>query len=249
MKTLLLLSLALCLRCFAPTPLFFGLNQAPSVAASADFDPTGYGLSVNGWWAPRKESGFADNDAIGSLTDWSGNSRTATQGTSTAKPTYKTGVSGVSLPVSYHDGGDYLTSTSFTQAQGYTMALVAKSASGGANNAPFGSAAGYTGLCARSDGKWLAYAGGSTTTYGTSTSWSVIVAVFNGASSFIYINGTKTSGSFGTSSLSSGVALGAWNGLGEPFVGHIGEWVLWSGAMSDANAAAACAALQTQWGL
>jgi hypothetical protein len=56
-------------------------------AASA-FDPT----TVSGmaaWWAARKES-FANNDPVGTATDWTGNGLSLTQTTASAKPTFVT---------------------------------------------------------------------------------------------------------------------------------------------------------------
>lgn len=239
-------------------PFFFGQQWAieqgvvPPEPISG-FDPADYG-TVALWGGARYETSYANNDAVPSVADFSGNSRTASQGTSAAQPTFKAAgeVAGVSLPVLYFDGGYVLNTASFaTLTQPYTLAFVAKSATTAANNSPFGSNEGssYTGISARTSATWLAYANGAGFTGGTSTSWSVVVVVFNGSSSFMYVNGTKTTGDASTRSFVSGAAIGAWRSNYEKFNGHIGEWALWSEGLSDGEAAAACAALQSDWGL
>lgn len=231
----------------AASPIFFGQNGV-SASAPADFDPTIYGLTTQGWWAARLESGLVDNDPIASLTDNSGNGRTVSQGTSSWRPTYKTGVSGVSLPVAYFDGGDYLQAT-YTQAQSFTIACVAKCSGGAVYEAIVAGSPNDAGVYGWNSGSaWATYAG-SSFTYGTKSSWTVIVSVFNGASSFAYHNGTKVTGSPGATSISTLLLLGAGYGAGSKLTGYIGEAVIWSGAMSDANAAAACASIQSTWGL
>lgn len=235
-------------------PFFFGQQGAVATRSTSAFNPATYG-AVALWGAARYETGYANNDAVGGVSDFSGNSRTATQSTAAAKPTFKAAgqVAGVSLPVLYCDGGDRLNTASFSAvASPYTIAFVAKSATTAASNAAFGSndPSNYIGVAARPSGKWLAYAnGGIDLEGGTTTTWSVVVAVFDGASSFMYVNGAKTTGSPGTGTFSNGASIGAWRTTYEPFNGHIGEWVLWSEALTDSEASAACSALRTAWGL
>ena len=255
------LSLLLCsaLPALHAGPFFFGQQGvvtsqgfAPPEPISS-FDPADYG-AVALWGGARYETGYANNDSVSSVADFSGNSRTASQGTAAAQPTFKAAgeVAGVSLPVLYFDGGDVLNTASFTTlTQPYTVAFVAKSATTAANNSPFGSNEGtsYTGISGRTTATWLAYANAAGFTGGTSTSWSVVVVVFDGSSSFMYVNGTKTTGNASTRSFVSGAAIGAWRATFEKFNGHIGEWVLWSEGLTDGEASAACAALQSDWGL
>lgn len=253
MKTFILTLLA-CAKAIGSG--FFAAQQGAigGSEAPAEFDPSDYG-TVALWGGARYETSYADNDAVGTLTDFSGNSRTATQGTAAAKPTFKAAgtVSGVSLPVLYFDGGDRLNTASFTTlAQPYTIGFVAKSSTTAASNAPIGSnhPSNYNGVAARTSGAWLAYANGAVNlTGGTTTSWSVVIVVFNGTSSFMYVNGVKTTGSPGTVSFEFGAAIGAWRTSYEPFNGYIGEWVIWSTGLSDSEAASACAAMQSDWGI
>lgn len=244
--TRILLSLLLTLSCYAPTPLFFAQN----VATTSSFNPNNYGLTAGGWWAPYKETGFADNDAIGTAVDFSGSSRNATQATVAARPTYKTGVSGVSRPVAYFDAGDFLATPGITQAQPITLVVVARASGVLANTVAFGVDGRFVGIAARTTGQWLIYGqNNGFSAAGPTTSWCVLVAVLNGSSSFAYINGTKTAGSGGTEGILPGysLCLGKWSG--ENFLGHAGEWIYYPGAMTDSNAAALCAKLQADWGL
>jgi len=73
------------------------LAAAPAIAGpvglrlpSNEFNP----MSVSGmaaWWAARKETGFSNNDAVGTVTDWTGNGLTLTQSTGSKKPLFLTG--------------------------------------------------------------------------------------------------------------------------------------------------------------
>jgi len=72
------------------------LAAAPAIAGpvglrlpSNEFNP----MSVSGmaaWWAARKETGFSNNDAVGTVTDWTGNGLTLTQSTGSKKPLFLT---------------------------------------------------------------------------------------------------------------------------------------------------------------
>lgn len=71
--------------------------------AAASFNPT----TVSGmaaWWAARKES-FANNDPVGTATDWTGNGLSLTQATASKKPLFLTGQKN-GLPAFSADGVD-----------------------------------------------------------------------------------------------------------------------------------------------
>src|SRR3990167_8214181 len=71
----------------------------------------------------------ADGDVIGGVTDKSGSANHSTQVTSTAKPTYKTGIQN-SLSAALGDGGDWLATAAFTElAQPNTIFVVVKNPS------------------------------------------------------------------------------------------------------------------------
>lgn len=56
---------------------------------SRGWTPRAFGSDLKQWLDPRRLA-LADNDAIASSTDWSGQGNHATQSTTAAKPTYKT---------------------------------------------------------------------------------------------------------------------------------------------------------------
>lgn len=71
--------------------------------SSTGFNPT----TVSGmaaWWAARKES-FANNDPVGTATDWTGNGLSLTQATASKKPLFLTGQKN-GLPAFSADGVD-----------------------------------------------------------------------------------------------------------------------------------------------
>lgn len=248
MKLTFLLSPLLAFACYAPSPLFFAQNGAS--AAATGFNPADYG-PVALWSGARYETRFANNDSVDSLADFSGNGRTASQPTIGARPIWKAAgtVSGINIPVTYHDGGDFLATIGLVIPQPYTIGIVARSATAGAVNSVIGSGAGYTGISARNNGQWLSYAGVLSLYHGTTTNWTTAVAVFDGASSFVYDNGTKTTGDTGSYQLYGGIVLGAWNGGAEAFNGHVAIWVVWSDRLTDAQAAAACQKMREDSGL
>jgi len=79
-----------------------------SGGGSSAFNP----MSVSGmaaWWAARLETGFANNDPVGTVVDQTGNGLTLTQATASKKPLYATNVKN-GLPAFVSDGvDDFLT--------------------------------------------------------------------------------------------------------------------------------------------
>lgn len=71
------------------------------------------GLSLALHLAPHLESGFADNDAVGTLQDFSGNGRDFTQATSGNKPTFKTGILNSQPAVRFDGTDDFLEASAF----------------------------------------------------------------------------------------------------------------------------------------
>lgn len=212
------------------------------------FNPATY-AGVALWGGARYLAPMADNSTVSSVADLSGNGRTAT-GNPLSSPAYRVAgaVSGVALPVLSFNGSPLATSA-FSIGQPFSLAVVARAASSSSNQGVLGGGAQWVGISSRTNAMWLPYALGSLVHVGNALSWSVLVAVFNGASGFVYVNGVKTSGQFGTGGMTNGIRIGSWNGPNEPFSGHIGEWVAWDAALTDQNAAAACSSLQSDWGL
>lgn len=84
---------------------FTAMQQGGGAAAS--FNPTTV-TGMAAWWAARKES-FANNDPVGTATDWTGNGLSLTQATASKKPLFLTGQKN-GLPAFSADGvDDFLT--------------------------------------------------------------------------------------------------------------------------------------------
>jgi len=64
-------------------------NQNAMQGGKAAFTPAAVS-GMEAWWAARLETGFADNDPVGTITDFSGNGRHLTQGTSSKQPLFLT---------------------------------------------------------------------------------------------------------------------------------------------------------------
>ncbi|MDO8335177.1 MAG: hypothetical protein Q7T74_00115 [Candidatus Saccharibacteria bacterium] len=101
-------------------------------------------------WLDTSQESYTNDAAIGQLTDWSGNTNHATQGTASAKPTFKTGVQN-GLPVARCDGIDDWMQGSFPNISTYSIFVVCKrngSHTNIYNNITFALAAGLEGQSA-----------------------------------------------------------------------------------------------------
>lgn len=86
-----------------PGLLSVDFTKAPGLGGS-DFDPR-YITSLKQWVEARLETGFSDGDAVGTATDFSGNSNHLSQTTAGSKPTFKTNIVN-GKPVYRFDGVD-----------------------------------------------------------------------------------------------------------------------------------------------
>lgn len=137
-----------------------------------------------------KQTGYVDSDPIGTLTDQTGNGRDATS-TGTARPLYRTDLG---FPVARFNGSNVLQTATFTPvAQPSTYVCLVKTSGGtGARAIVTSTASNYQAIYHQST-TWRSYAGSVLTGPAFSTSWAVVVSVFNGASSKIYVNGGTAS--------------------------------------------------------
>lgn len=110
MKSTLLLSLLLALRCYAPSPLFFAQNGLIGTTT-----PTPLNLSVGCLQYLRNPP----EGGIASWTDESGNGKNATQGTSAARPTGVTNVYNGKSCARFDGVNDLLTHPSVTGASAW----------------------------------------------------------------------------------------------------------------------------------
>lgn len=200
----------------------------------------------------------ADGDPIGAADDKSGNAYHALQGTSAAKPTYKTNIAN-SLSAAYLDGGDFLAKAFGTEiAQPGTMFAVAKLTAGLENNGVNyiivdGSETTkrwifYKELSTTPD-RWGLYLG--TMAIGATNADANIhyfSAYANGASSQLFVDGASSAtGNSGTHNL-TGITIGArFDGAAAWWSGHIMESLTYSGALSSANRQSIEAYLADKW--
>lgn len=81
------------------------------------------GLTLMLWLAPHMES-FADDDAVGTLTDQSGNARHFTQATAANKPTFKTNILNSKPAVRFDGSNDFLEASAFMTGDAEMFAVL-----------------------------------------------------------------------------------------------------------------------------
>lgn len=113
----------------APSALSFAVT-APTITSPGGFPSIGTTIV----WRYRAESeGLADGTALSQLTDQSGNSRHATQGTAANKPTLKTGILNGKAVYRFDGVNDFVTVTvDLTGTSTITLYLVANTSDSGA---------------------------------------------------------------------------------------------------------------------
>lgn len=92
-------------------------------SVTADLTNT-FGLAPALWLAPWQETGFADNDAVGTLSDFSGNARHFTQATAANKPTFKTNILNSKPAVRFDGSNDFLETTAFMSGDAELFAVL-----------------------------------------------------------------------------------------------------------------------------
>jgi hypothetical protein len=87
------------------------------------FTPSGLPAA---WWDASAETGFSNNDTVGTLTDQSGNGKNLTQSVELDKPIFKTNIQNGLPGIDFSDGGDYLIilNASFSLTNPVTYFLV-----------------------------------------------------------------------------------------------------------------------------
>jgi hypothetical protein len=204
------------------------------------------------WYDASQIVGLNDADPVATWSDLSGNARHATQATAGKRPLYRTNIVN-GLPIIRFDGvDDNLAATGFTLNQPSTIVAVFVQRMDPAGNKGLldGASADYSRyLFVGGSGNTLGvYAGGTPINGPTLTVGAAYyaVAIFNGASSSVRVNGgTATSGNAGSSG-ASGITIGsANNGAGGEYGQFdFGEIFAYNSALSadyiaDINAYAA----------
>lgn len=193
-------------------------------------------------WAARYKAdleGGADASAVSSATDQTANGRNAVQATGTLQPTLRHGViTGYNGPKKVYrfDGGDRLVAASWGLVQPLTVFIVGKNSVGTAGNLCDGSnAAQNTMVVQVGSSQFLIYAGAFLNDGARNSSFNTIVAIFNGASSKLWVNGgAGTTGNPGAGA-PGGVCLGATPAGGSPLNGDEAEFAVIPSALSVAD--------------
>lgn len=226
-------------------------------------DPTSYS-GLQGWWDASQES-FANNDAVGTFTDRSGNSRNLTQATGANQPLFKTAQFPSGGPgVDFDGSNDFMTNatalSSFISAGAYTLffvvqvdAVATNAANTYDNVTLWGDSGGFAGVHLKSAGptimayNWDGSDDHNDLTFATTTSY-VYMQRHEGGNLYSALDGaTETSVASGnTSTLTGTQFVGGVSGL-EPFNGRIGEFFIYNVALTAPQMAEVTTYLTDKW--
>lgn len=184
--------------------------------------------------------------------DKSGNGRNASQSTGNNQPIYTAAGPNGKNVLTFDGTNDTMTTASFTQNQPSTIFIAAQvlNTSGSASIVD-GFGLNRAGIFRRVTNNWAAFAGaelvGSTS---TDTNWHTFSAVFNTTSSLLRVDGTQiASGNAGSQNVTSGLAVGTYNGTGSHLNGRVAEVLFYAGVLTASQIAAVENYLQNKWGL
>jgi hypothetical protein len=193
--------------------MYSGGRQIASVSGPSFslVSPTQFG-GLQLWLAADSISGLADDAAVATWSDLSGNGRDFTQGTAANRPLYKTNIVGGKPVVRFDGSNDFLAGT-LVMAQPFTILVVAAHRSGdvatnegivsGVNFRPF------LGTISGTPDKFGIYSGLTLVGADLDTSFHHIVGVYNGATSSISVDGVTTAGDPGPDGSTGTMAVGA----------------------------------------
>jgi hypothetical protein len=216
------------------------IGRALSLTGSGAASPpmTGLKLWVRADVDTWQDAGFttaasADSDPVAGWKDQSGNANHVTQATSTKRPLLKLNIQN-GLPALLFDGvDDYLINTSFTQNQPDMIFVVGRSLDGFGRFVDGQSTEQMVGNFG--GGNLILYAGTVLSDGAMITVWQAISAIFNGANSFIYQNGSQVAnGDAGASPLSQ-LSIGIGAGLANPLNGYVGEVLVYDSTSDRQN--------------
>lgn len=171
------------------------------------FDPSLITWHTAFWAADPSWSNPGDGNAVSSWRDYSGNSRTATQGTGASQPTYRASYASLNNQPAVEFGtSHYLATPSFTLYQTLTILAIARTSSTAAQRWLASDAPGNLALEQNRSTTAAMYGGSFLNSSVTmDTSAHLVYGYFAGASSFIVVDATKTSGAAGSNVFSAGV--------------------------------------------
>ena len=190
--------------------------------------------------------------AVTLVTDRSGNGRSVSQSSSSMRPTLSSATRNGKKYLEFL-GGQKLSSTNITIAQPLTMFAVARSGEvSNTNRQVVGNAPNVAPVIYMNGGAWRQYAGAEvTSSKSIDTDWHYISAVYNGSSSTMYVDGVPVitsgnPGSTGWSNAAFNIGNSSDNGFG--WIGDIGEVMLFSKALTDAERQHTEKYLARKWG-
>lgn len=227
------------------TPRFLVMPEPPP----PPFTPTSIaGLAA--WYDASQIPSLADGDPVASWADLSGNSRTLSQGTSAARPTYKTAIQNGRAIVRFDGVDDFMQSGVFTLAQPINVFIVVNWRTNAADASALDGLSGITMLIRQQASRQInVFAGVDLSGPASVTDvWRQYGVVFSGASSEIRVDGgAATAGNAGTGS-PGGLTVGARGGAGSAFGAvDIAEVLAYDSALSTVNRQSVEAYLKTKW--
>jgi hypothetical protein len=163
------------------------------------------------------------SDRVTTWTDRSLAAANATRSPQTGKPTFRTGVLN-SLPTIRFIGTTDALLTSVAQAQPNVVFVVGQANTTGVNSRFYDGIGGTNRQIAFVNATgpvWSLFAGLTVSSGTPNTSWHVLTAIFNGASSFLRVDGTQVIADNPSTKGVDGFTIGNHNGLANPLNGDI----------------------------
>lgn len=206
------------------------LKVSTGLGAPAGFVPSG---SPAGWWAADQITGLSDGDPVGTWPDLSGNNNHLVQAVGASKPTYKTGIQN-GLPILRFDGlNDFIGPATFAMTQPETVFVVLKQTTWTLDDAPIDGSTMYMILAQRATTPRFSIYGAAWGCENSALaigSFGILTALWNGASSYIRINGgNQVTGNAGAGFDGGGIMAGRRHDVGAfYFDGDIAEIVAYN---------------------
>ena len=186
-----------------------GGNSSTGTAAFSPLDIAGLQLWLDGsdiatlfQDSAKTTPVTSDGDVVGAMADKSGNGNDVVEATTANKPIYKTGIENGKSVVRFDGTDDKLTSAGFGELTIPNIIFAVYATSDNTKTTQSILDGNAKRHILRIDGssptKWAAYAGIFLTNGNVNNGIALITAQFNGASSFVRLNGSQTNGNTGT---------------------------------------------------
>lgn len=200
------------------------------------------------WFDANQITGLTDGATVNTWSDLSGNGVTLTR--QTGAPLLRTNIQNAKSVVRFA-AAEYFRSAAFTSIpQPTTFMLIARPTTATITLVDGTTTGHRNSIAVNSTGQWQAFAGTSlnSTKVPNGTTFDVVFVSFNGASSFIDVNGTRVTGDANTNDLLQ-LSVGAQASTGNKMTGDIAEIAAWNRTLSDTEITSLRSAVQDKWGL